>query len=345
VIRVLVVDDSAFVRQALTRMLAAAPDVDVVGTAADGQEGVQKVLDLRPDVVTLDVKMPRLDGLEALRQIMARCPTPVLLLSSLTSEAGDVTLRGLELGAMDFIDKSTVQGNMNLLNLADELVAKVRALASVPRARLVQAPPALPAAAPQRGRGRLTRAEVVVIGTSTGGPPALQQIIPRLPQQLAASILVVQHMPVGFTRSLAERLDQRSMLPVREAEDGEPVVPGLVLVAPAGRHMKLRRRAGQAPRVWLDDEPKNALHRPSVDVLMGSVAKAYGAQALGIVLTGMGVDGVEGLRAIRDAGGRTLAESEESCVIYGMPKAALEAGVAERAVPLGRMADEIVAAV
>jgi len=345
VIRVLVVDDSAFVRQALTRMLAAAPDLDVVGTAADGQEGVQKVLDLRPDVVTLDVKMPRLDGLEALRQIMARCPTPVLLLSSLTSEAGDVTLRGLELGAMDFIDKSSVQGNMNLLNLADELVAKVRALASVPRARLVQAPPPLPAAAPPRARGRHVRAEVVVIGTSTGGPPALQQIIPRLPQQLAASILVVQHMPVGFTRSLAERLDQRSLLPVREAEDGEPLVAGLVLVAPAGRHMKLRRRAGQAPRIWLDDEPKNALHRPSVDVLMASVAKACGAQALGIVLTGMGADGVEGLRAIRDAGGRTLAESEESCVIYGMPKAALEAGVAERAVHLARMADEIVAAV
>ena len=344
-IRVLIVDDSAFVRQALTRMLAAAPDVDVVGTAADGQEGVQKVLDLRPDVVTLDVKMPRLDGLEALRQIMARCPTPVLLLSSLTSEAGDVTLRGLELGAMDFIDKSTVKGNMNLLDLADELVAKVRALASVPRARLVQAPPPLPATAPARPRARLERAQVVVIGTSTGGPPALQQIIPRLPQKLAASILVVQHMPVGFTRSLAERLDQRSLLPVREAEDGEPLVPGLVLVAPAGRHMKLRRRAGQVPRVWLDDEPQGALHRPSIDVLMAAVARTYGAQVLGIVLTGMGADGVEGLRAIRDAGGRTLAESEESCVIFGMPKAALEAGVAERAVHLSRMADEILAAV
>ena len=344
-IRVLVVDDSAFVRQALTRMLASVPDIDVVGTAADGQEGVQKVLDLRPDVVTLDVKMPRLDGLEALRQIMARCPTPVLLLSSLTTEAGDVTLRGLELGAMDFIDKSTVQGNMNLLNLADELVAKVRALASVPRARLVQAVPPLPAAPPQRGRARTGRAEVVVIGTSTGGPPALQQIIPRLPVELAASILIVQHMPVGFTRSLAERLDQRSLLPVREAEDGEPLAPGLVLVAPAGRHMKVRRRSGQPARVWLDDEPKAALHRPSVDVLMAAVAKTYGAQVLGIVLTGMGADGVEGLRAIRDAGGRTLAESEESCVIYGMPKAALEAGVAERAVPLARMADEILAAV
>jgi two-component system chemotaxis response regulator CheB len=345
VIRVLVVDDSTFVRQALTRMLSAASGVEVVGTAVDGQDGLEKVLLLRPDVVTLDVKMPRLGGLEALQQIMARCPTPVLLLSSLTSEGADITLRGLDLGAMDFIDKSTVQGNMNLLNIATELVAKVRALASVPRRRLIP-PAAAPAvlSAPHAPTAA-TPAQVVAIGTSTGGPPALQQIIPRLPAPFAGTILIVQHMPVGFTRSLAERLDQRSVLPVREAEDGEPLVPGLVLIAPAGRHMKVRRRGGQVPRVWLDDEPHAALHRPSVDVLMSSVARAYGPRTLGIVLTGMGTDGVEGLRAIRAAGGRTLAESEESCVIYGMPKASLEAGVAERAVPLARMADEILAAV
>jgi two-component system chemotaxis response regulator CheB len=296
-------------------------------------------------VVTLDVKMPRLGGLEALQKIMQRCPTPVLLLSSLTSEGAEVTLRGLDLGAMDFIDKSSVQGAMNLLNLADELVAKVRALATVPRTRLRPFPPpapASPAAAPRRGQAR---AEVVVIGTSTGGPPALQQIIPRLPQAFASTILVVQHMPTGFTRSLAERLDVRSPLPVREAEEGEPLVPGLVLIAPAGRHMKVRRRGALPPRVVLDDEPRGTLHRPSVDVLMATVARAYGPRAMGIVLTGMGSDGVEGLRSIREAGGRTLAESEESCVIYGMPKAAVEAGVVDRTVPLGRMADEILAAV
>jgi two-component system chemotaxis response regulator CheB len=187
-------------------------------------------------------------------------------------------------------------------------------------------------------------AQVVAIGTSTGGPPALQAIIPRLPADLAAAVLVVQHMPVGFTRSLAERLDQRSALPVREAEDGESVVPGSVLIAPAGRHMKVRKRGGQV-KVLLDDEPHSALHRPSVDVLMASVARAYGGQAVGVVLTGMGSDGVEGLRAIREAGGRTLAESEESCVIYGMPKAAAEAGVVDRVVTLPRMADEILAEV
>ena len=343
-IRVLVVDDSAFVRQALSRMLGAAPDIEVVGTAVDGKDGWEKALDLRPDVVTLDVKMPRMDGLEALRRIMADCPTAVLLLSSQTKEGAEVTLRGLELGAMDFVDKSRVQGHMNLLSLSEELQAKVRALASVPRARLQAVTAVREPGLKTLPAQHTARAQIVVIGTSTGGPPALQAIIPRLPEALPCAVLVVQHMPVGFTRSLAERLDARSVVPVREAADGDLVVRGSVLVAPAGRRMKIRRR-GQETRVWLDDEPRSALHRPSVDVLMASVAKAYGEHAMGIVLTGMGSDGVEGLRAIRDAGGMTLAESEETCVIYGMPKAAIEAGVVDRAVPLPEIADAIVSAV
>jgi two-component system chemotaxis response regulator CheB len=233
---------------------------------------------------------------------------------------------------------------MNLLSLSEELQAKVRALASVPRARLH-----LQAAVRETGPKTLpaqhaARAQIVVIGTSTGGPPALQAIIPRLPEALPCPVLIVQHMPVGFTKSLAERLDARSVVPVREAADGDLVVRGSVLIAPAGRHMKIRRR-GQETRVWLDDEPRSALHRPSVDVLMASVAKGYGEHAMGVILTGMGSDGVEGLRAIRQAGGMTLAESEETCVIYGMPKAAVEAGVVDRAVPLTRVADEILAAV
>ncbi len=346
-IRVLLVDDSAFVRQALSRMLGSQPDIEIAGTAVDGQDGYEKVLALRPDVITLDVKMPRMGGLEALSRIMADCPTPVLLLSSLTSEGGEVTLRGLELGAMDFVDKSSVQGHMNLLSLAEELQAKVRALASVPRGRLLAGVGAVRPASPAVAKTVVRRAalaEVVVIGTSTGGPPALQALIPRFPEGLASAILVVQHMPVGFTRSLAERLDTRSVLRVREARDDEPVLPGVVLIAPAGVHMKVRRRGGQV-RVWLDEEPRGTLHRPSVDVLMTSVARVYGAKSVGVVLTGMGSDGVEGLRAIRQAGGRTLAESEESCIIYGMPKAAVEAGVVDQQVPLPRMADEILAAV
>ncbi len=341
-IRVLIIDDSAFVRRALTRMLSNIPDIEVAGTAADGLEGIEQVKALKPDVVTLDIKMPHMSGLEALRHIMQESPVPVLLLSSLTTEGADITLRGLELGAMDFVDKSSVQGHMNLLNLSNELVGKIRALAGVPRARLIghvvrEEPVAAPVEEKVQGM------EVVAIGTSTGGPTALQAIIPRLPESLTAAVLVVQHMPVGFTRSLAERLNGRSLVRVKEAEDGETVTAGMVYIAPAGRHMKVRRRGNV--RVWLDEEPRSSLHRPSVDVLMAAVAKTYGKRVLGVLLTGMGSDGVEGMRAIHAAGGRTLAESEESCVIYGMPKAAVEAGVVDRAVPLHRMADEILQAV
>jgi two-component system chemotaxis response regulator CheB len=341
-IRVLIVDDSTFVRQALTRMLGADPEIVVAGQAVDGREAIDKVHELDPDVVTMDVQMPRMGGLEALARIMAEHPVPVLLLSSLTREGAEVTLKGLELGALDFVDKSRVQGAMNLLELGEELRAKVKALGSIPASRLRAAPVAL--ARLERPVASDQRAELVVIGTSTGGPAALQAIIPRLPEGLHSAVLVVQHMPPGFTRSLAERLASMSALPVREAVDGEPVAAGQVLIAPAGLHMKLRRR-GAGLRVWLDEEPRSALHRPAVDVLMASAAKLSGERCLGVLLTGMGSDGVAGLRAIREAGGRTFAESEETCVIYGMPKAAAEAGVVDRSVPLHRMADEILAAV
>jgi len=340
-IRVLVVDDSAFVRQALARMLGGEADIQVVGLAVDGQDGVEKAAALEPDVVTLDIQMPRMGGLEALKRIMAVRPVPVLLLSSLTKEGAGVTLHGLELGAMDFVDKSRVQGNMNLLNLAEELKAKIRALASVkPHVPSSLLAPIVRTETP-RGAGQC---DVVVIGTSTGGPPALQAIVPRFPENLGAAVLVVQHMPQGFTKSLAERLDARSEVSVREARDGETVDPGTVLIAPAGTHTKLRRR-GSHVRVVLDDEPRASLHRPSIDILMASAARLYGPKVLGVLLTGMGSDGVDGLRAIREAGGRTLAESEETCAIYGMPKAAVEAGVVDRSVPLTDMADEILGAV
>lgn len=338
-IRVLVVDDSAFVRRAVSRMLSAAPDIEVAGLAVDGRDALDQARALRPDVITLDVQMPRLDGLGALERLMHELPTPVLLMSSLTREGAEVTLRGLELGALDFVDKGRAEGNMGLLALAEELRSKVRALAHA-SARPARAPvrPARPAPA----WGAVARVQAVAVAASTGGPAALQGLIPRLPAGLPAALLVVQHIPPGFTRSLAERLAARSALPVCEAVADEEVRPGRVLIAPAGLHMSVERRGG-AVRVSFHDEPRNALHRPSADVLMTSVAAAYGSRALGVVLTGMGSDGVEGLRAIRAAGGRTLAESEESCVIYGMPKAAMEAGVVDRQVGLGAMADEILA--
>ena len=293
-------------------------------------------------MVTLDVQMPHMGGLETLERLMEEAPVPVLLLSSLTSEGADVTLRGLELGALDFVDKSTAQGKMNLLSLAEELRAKVRALAGSPRRRQLRSGPTPPpwVGAPTDSTGAL----VVAIGTSTGGPTALQAVIPRLPKDLAAAVLVVQHIPVGFTRYLADRLAQRSALPVTEARDRETVAPGRVLIAPAGLHMKLVQR-GDAVEVQLDEEPRSSLHRPSADVLMASVAEVFGPRSVGVILTGMGTDGAEGLGAIRRAGGRTIAENEETSVIYGMPKAAIEAGVVDRAVPLHEIADAILAAV
>jgi two-component system, chemotaxis family, protein-glutamate methylesterase/glutaminase len=340
-IRVLVVDDSTFVRQAVARMLNASSDIEVVGQAADGRQGIEKARALKPDVVTLDVQMPNMGGLETLERLMAEAPVPVLLLSQLTSEGAEVTLRGLELGALDFVDKSTAQGQMNLSSLAEELRVKVRALAGSPRRPRTTGPPAAARVAIPKPP---TRALVVAIGTSTGGPTALQVVIPRLPRDFAAAVLVVQHIPVGFTRYLADRLAKRSALPVEEARDRETVTPGRVLIAPGGLHMRLVQR-GDAVLVQLDEEPRSSLHRPSADVLMASVAEVFGSRSVGVVLTGMGTDGAEGLAAIRKAGGRTLAESEETCVIYGMPKAAIEAGVVDRAVPLPEIADAIVSAV
>jgi two-component system, chemotaxis family, protein-glutamate methylesterase/glutaminase len=336
-IRVLVVDDSAFVRKAVVRMLGEGADIEVVGTAADGEEGLARARELRPDVVTLDVKMPKLGGLETLERLMAERPVPVLLLSSLTQEGAEVTLRGLELGAMDFVDKSSVEP-MSMLSLTRELLEKVRALGEA-RVR-----PRRPGKARSAPSARGERAEVVVIAASTGGPSGLQSLVSALPAGLRATILIVQHIPRGFTRSLAERLDARSAIPVREAADGDLVEPARVVIAPAGIHTRLKR-SGARVRIVLDEEPRDALHRPSADVLMTSAAAVFGPRTGGVVLTGMGSDGTEGLRAIQAAGGQTLAESEETCVIYGMPKSAVAAGVVSRVVPLDRMAEEILATV
>lgn len=336
-IRVLVVDDSAFVRKAVGRMLATADDIEVVGFARDGEEGLALARELRPDVVTLDVRMPKLGGLETLERLMAEQPVPVLLMSTLTQEGAETTLRGLELGAMEFVDKSSVEP-MSMLSLAEELISKIRALGG---ARVRSRPRTQPKGEVAAGRAS---AQCVTIAASTGGPSALQAVVSALPAAFPAAVVIVQHIPRGFTRSLAERLDARSAIPVREARHGDAVEPGHVLLAPAGIHTRLlRSRAGV--EVSLEEEPSEALHRPSADVLMSSAAEVYSALVMGVVLTGMGSDGTEGLRAIRQRGGLTLAEAEETCVIFGMPKAAIEAGVIERTVPLDRITAEILGAV
>jgi two-component system chemotaxis response regulator CheB len=337
--RVLLVDDSAFVRRATERMLAPLPGVTVVGSARDGVEALAQVRALRPDLVIMDVDMPGMDGLAALEGIMRDCPTPVLLLSSHTQAGADVTLRALEAGAVDFMDKGGAGTSMDIHALAPVLREKV---AAALRARAVPLPPP---PAPPRANGAAPSApaptvhagryQVVAIGSSTGGPRALAELIPALPAGFAAAVVVAQHMPFGFTETLAERLDRRSAVRVAEARDGDAVLPGTVLIAPGGRQMKVLRGAdgGLSVRVWDD---RASLHKPSVDVLFESVAQAAGAAAVGVVLTGMGSDGAAGLACMRAAGARGLVESARTAVINGMPAAAR--GVAEREVDLDEMA-------
>ncbi len=337
-IRVLVVDDSAFMRKALTRMLASDPMIKVVETASDGLEGYEKTKLLRPDVVTLDVKMPGMDGLTALGKIMHDCPTPVLMLSSLTAEGGEVTLRALDIGAVDFIDKSSARSAMDILSIAGELISKVKAVAGVDTVKIVRreppAPPEMPAPKPPLAvRGEY---DVLAIGTSTGGPPALQLILSQMPRDLPVPVLVVQHMPPGFTTSLAKRLDSLSSLRVIEASDGDPAQPGSCLIAPSGLHMYLEK-GGNGYFVRLSKSPDGLLHRPSVDVLMDSVAKNAGARSLAVILTGMGSDGAKGMKSVHDAGGATIAQDESTCVVYGMPKVAVELGAVDRSMPLDRI--------
>jgi two-component system chemotaxis response regulator CheB len=334
--RVLLVDDSAFVRRATERMLAPMPEVEVVGFAANGEEAVRRVRELRPDLVVMDVNMPGMDGMQALERIMAEHPTPVLLLSSLTREGADVTLRALEAGAVDFMDKSDAGTVMDIHGLAPALREKVRAIL-----RTEHVPPPVPrvaSAAPASAAPPMASAgmhEVIVVGASTGGPRALTELIPALPTGLGAGVVVAQHIPPGFTGALAERLNQRSRLHVREAQDGDAVLPDQVLLAPGGMQATLERHDGTLRlRVW--DDHGERLHRPSVDLLLTSAADVVGPRAVGVVLTGMGSDGAEGLARIRAAGGRTLVESAETAVIDGMPGAARPH--AERSLPLGRIA-------
>lgn len=348
-IRVLIVDDSAFMRKAIKRMLSLASDIEVVDTASDGNEALVKTAELRPDIITLDIKMAGMDGITALERIMREHATPVIMLSSLTHEGAEVTLKALELGAVDFIDKARAESTMDISLLANELIAKVRTVAGVDigkmRSNLSEAgvTPHEQLRPPRSRDERIIaskRVDIVAIGTSTGGPPALNILIPKLPRNFPSGVIVVQHMPVGFTRTLAERLNAQSQLTVVEAAEGDEVLPGRALVAPAGMHLKVRR-ANSRYVAHLDREPSGSAHKPSVDVMMESVAKACRGKSLGVLLTGMGSDGAKGMRAIKESGGITFAESEETCIVYGMPKSAVEEGVVDKVVPLYRMATEI----
>ncbi len=353
-IRVLIVDDSPFMRKALERMLVAAEDIEVIGSARDGQDALEKIAQLKPDIVTLDVEMPRMDGLACLKRIMVEMPLPVLMVSSLTQEGAQATLEALALGALDFIPKESSFANQAILQIQQDLQEKVRKLARSPRFRKTPPPPAgvrpslpvpvvsrpwhaRPAAdAPGLLKGS-PMAELLVIGCSTGGPKALQDLLPGLPKALPVPCLIVQHMPASFTKPFAERLDNICQVEVKEAEHGETAHPGIVYIAPGGVHMYYRQRGSQI-LLELNPEPATSIHRPSVDVLFQSVADNCPRQVLAMILTGMGADGAKGMELLKAKGAHTLAEAEETCVVYGMPRAAFERGCVDQVAPIHEMA-------
>jgi two-component system chemotaxis response regulator CheB len=343
-IRVLVVDDSAFMRTALSRMIASEPDLEVVAAAGNGNEALERIAALDPDVVTLDVEMPGINGLETLREIMSRYPRPVIMVSSVTEADAEATLTALSAGAFDYIPKQLAAASLDILHIKPDLISKIRAAAQSRRASSVLAKKPSRSVHREEPDIDLPSAEIVAIGTSTGGPKALQQILPLLPRDLAAPILIVQHMPAGFTAPFAQLLNSLCSVAVREATHGESIQNGVVYIAPAGIHMTVDRLSASRAALFLDVNPANSTHCPSVDVMMKSVAKAFGPSAMGIIMTGMGSDGVEGMKAIYRCGGFTLGQDESTCIVYGMPRACAEMSILSRVVPLSRIPNQILQA-
>ncbi|MBI0584376.1 MAG: chemotaxis response regulator protein-glutamate methylesterase [Methanomassiliicoccus sp.] len=329
--KVLVVDDSIVMRRIISDLLSKDDEIEVVGSARNGAEAIEMVRQLDPDVVTMDIEMPVMDGLTALQHIMAESPRPVVMLSSMDKRQADITLKSLDLGAVDFISKTAGSLSIDLERDSENIRAKVKAAA---RAKV--RPRSAPSAVQPATMLALSGDWVVLIGSSTGGPKALPEVLSRLPANLPAAVLIVQHMPEGFTRSFAERLNWASPLEVKEAEDGEEIKKGKVYLAPGNRHMVLK-----GTRLHLDDGPKVNYVRPAADVLMKSVAPLYGPRTIGVILTGMGSDGAEGMRLIKQNGGKTIVQNEDTCVVYGMPKAVADIGAADRIVPLEDIARTI----
>lgn len=342
-VRVLVVDDSAFMRFTISKHLNETQGIQVVGTARDGVEALELIPRLKPDVVTLDVEMPRLDGLSTLKEIMTRFPLPVVMLSSLTAEGTVETVQALTIGAVDFIAKPEHKANMT--SILEEVGAKIHRASKakvwpMKKMPVVEMAPAV-VHADKKIRSLTPQDKIVVIGSSTGGPRALNTVVPRLPADLPAAFLIIQHMPVGFTRSLSERLNQSSPLQVKEAEPGDMLEVGRALLAPGGFHMILDHEN----RIALNQNPQVHGVRPAVDVTLISAAQKFGNRIVSVILTGMGNDGTNGAILVHSSGGWVIAEAEESCVVWGMPRSVFEAGAASQVVPLQEVPDAIIKAV
>ena len=347
-IKIVVVDDSAFSRRSITRMLEGLESVEVVGYAINGEEGIKKVIALKPDLVTLDLEMPKMDGFTLLRILTSRFSLPVIVISALSG--ADKVFRALELGAIDFVAKPSSTASADLLLIKEDLLKKVQqVLALEPHPHVRSTSGASPqerssALAPQAGKagiGIRHSIDLVAIGASTGGPPALQQILSGFEQKYPFAIVVSQHMPAGFTKAFAERLDRSSLFDVKEAEDGDLVLPGRVLIAPGGKNMVFEVCGGQVTARIVEPSESDR-YVPSVDAMLQSCAGIYRKRVAAVILTGMGNDGSKGVRVIKEQGGRVIAESEETAIVYGMPREAVATGVVDRCVPLDHVASEIV---
>ncbi|MBB1162453.1 protein-glutamate methylesterase/protein-glutamine glutaminase [Aquariibacter albus] len=344
-IRVVVVDDSALVRSLLTEIINRQPDMRCVGAAADPLAAREMIRSLAPDVITLDVEMPKMDGLDFLARLMRLRPMPVVMVSTLTARGAETTLRALELGAVDFVAKPKIGVADGLRQLGADISEKIRAAA---RAQIRKAPLPLPAvaapapaapAAAARPMGRLSTEKIVFLGASTGGTEATREVLTRLPADFPA-VMITQHMPPGFTTSYARRLDSLCRIRVAEAEDGQRVLPGHAYIAPGGLHLSVERSGANYIARVQDGEPVNR-HKPSVEVLFHSAARVVGPNALGVMLTGMGADGARAMRAMREAGSWNVCQDEASCVVFGMPREAIAAGAAHAVLPLGQIAEAL----
>jgi two-component system chemotaxis response regulator CheB len=345
-ISVLVVDDSAFMRTAISQMINSDPELLAVATATNGTEALQRIASFNPDVVTLDVEMPGLDGLQTLRCIMARFPRPVIMVSSATADHAETTFEALQAGAFDYIPKQIPAESLDIAHIRNSLIAKIK-MAAQSRA------PHADGASPRKPPQAATSAEhdalpisprAVAIGTSTGGPKALQEILPLLPPDLSVPILIVQHMPPGFTAPFAKRLNALSSVTVCEAVHQQAILPGVVYIAPSGIHMTVQRCGLHRVIIRLVPQPENHLHIPSADVLMESAATAFGGLVMGVIMTGMGSDGAVGMKTIYSRGGFTIGQDEATSAVYGMPRVCAEMGILNRIVPLAQIPYQIMQA-
>ncbi len=350
VAKVLIVDDSIFMRKALATLIESDPTIKIVGTANNGEEALKKIDELDPDVVTLDIEMPRMDGLTALGHIMRTKPRPVIMISSLTEEGAQATLKAMELGALDFLPKSlSAEGDV----FGKELTKKIKLLAR--RKPLMQLRFEAKKTGAKPGLGGLTSKnqvlnpcvgprDIIGIGVSTGGPPAVQKVLSALPKDFPATILIAQHMPAAFTGPFAKRLDGVSQISVSEAQHGIRPQAGHAYIAPGGRHMRLIKR-GPLMEIEISDEPASALYKPSATELMTSIAQCNPRKSMGVILTGMGSDGLDGIRLLREKGGYIMAQSEASCVVYGMPKAIVDAKLTDQILDIDSVAEAMITAV